>query len=152
LCHLIKRKPALFITADVVEKTTPKIPTVKIFKKQRIVIQGIIHGLSTTPAFIHSISRLEAFLFLEYIAVTVHALVERDLRNRMKDNHLEHIPMYPEARDCRAPTAERVFEIFEHVQMHILMAGDKKIQTFHPDLSKLQLQLLDSLGISPAKY
>jgi transposase len=108
--------------------------------------------LQVTPAFVHGISRLEALLFLEYIAVTVHALVERELRNNMRENHLEHIPLYPESRDCRAPTAERAFEIFEHVQMHFLMAGGKKIKTFHPNLTKLQLQLLELLNISAAKY
>jgi transposase len=108
--------------------------------------------LQVTPAFIHSIDRLEALLFLEYIAVTVHALVERELRNKMHDNNLEHIPLYPEGRDCRAPTAERVFEVFEHVQMHILMAGNKKIKTFYPNLISLQSQLLELLGVSPDKY
>ena len=108
--------------------------------------------LQVTPAFVHGISRLEALLFLEYIAVTVHALVERELRHAMRENHLDHIPLYPESRECRAPTAERVFEVFEHVQIHILMAGDKKIQTFHPCLTKLQLQVLELLGIQTACY
>jgi transposase len=108
--------------------------------------------LQVNPAFLHSISRIEALLFLEYIALTVHALVERELRLRMNDIHLDHIHLYPEARECRAPTAERVFEVFEHAQVHILMVEEKKIRSFPPRLTKLQSELLELLGVSATKY
>jgi transposase len=108
--------------------------------------------LQVTPAFLHNVSRLEALLFLEYLAVTVHALVERELRLKMSENHLKQIPLYPEARECSAPTAERVFEIFEHLQVHTLLKEGRKIQTFHPALTELQRQVLELLGISPLTY
>ena len=108
--------------------------------------------LQVTPAYLHNVSRLEALLFLEYLAVTVHALVKRELRTKMEDNHVNEIPVYPEGRECRAPTAERVFNIFEHVQMHDLVANGRRIQTFQPQLTRLQLELLEMLGVSPANY
>ena len=108
--------------------------------------------LQVTPAYLHSVSRLEALLFLEYLAVTVHALVERELRKKMEDNHVNEIPVYPEARECKAPTAERVFNIFEHVQVHNLLANGRRIRTFQPQLTQLQRQLLELLGVSPLSY
>jgi transposase len=108
--------------------------------------------LQVTPAFLHSVSRLEALLFLEYLAVTVHALVERELRLKMSENHLKQIPLYPEARECSAPTAERVFEIFEHLQTHTLLKEGRKIRAFPPHLTELQPEVLELLGISPLTY
>ena len=108
--------------------------------------------LQVTPAFLHNVSRLEALLFLEYLAVTVHALVERELRLKMSQNHLKQIPLYPEARQCSAPTAERIFEIFEHLQTHTLLKVGRKIRTFHPQLTELQKEVLELLGISPLTY
>ncbi len=108
--------------------------------------------LQVTPAYLHSVSRLEALLFLEYLAVTVHALVERELRKKMEDNHVNEIPVYPEARECRAPTAERVFHLFEHVQMHTLFANGRRMRTFQPQLTRLQLEMLEMLGVSPLSY
>lgn len=108
--------------------------------------------LQVTPAFLHSVSRLEALLFLEYLAVTVHALVERQLRLRMGENHLAHIPLYPEARECSAPTAQRVFEIFQHLQTHTLTKEGKKIRTFLPQLTELQRNVLALLEMSPLNY
>jgi hypothetical protein len=105
-----------------------------------------------TPAFLHNASRLEALLFLEYLAVTVHALVERELRLKMGENHLKYIPLYPEARECSAPTAQRVFEIFGHLQTHTLLREGRKIRTFQPQLTELQKEVLKLLGISPLTY
>jgi transposase len=108
--------------------------------------------LQVTPSFIHNISRLEALLFLEYIAVTVHALAEREIRQKMVHDRLQQIPLYPEARECRTPTAERVFEIFEHLQLHILTKEGRKIRTFIPRLSELQKQVLGLLQIPQSSY
>jgi transposase len=108
--------------------------------------------LRVTPAFLHSVSRLEALLFLEYLAVTVHALIERELRLKMSENHLKQIPLYPEARECSAPTAERVFEVFEHLQTHTLLKEGRKIRAFPPHLTELQREVLGLLGISPLTY
>jgi transposase len=108
--------------------------------------------LQVTPAFLHNVSRLEALLFLEYLAVTVHALVERELRLKMSENHLQQIRLYPEARQCSAPTAERVFDIFEHLQTHPLLKEGRKIRTFRPRLTELQKEVLELLGICPLTY
>jgi transposase len=108
--------------------------------------------LQVTPAFLHSISRLEALLFMEYLAVTVYALVERQLRLKMAENHRNQIPLYPEARHCSAPTAERVFDIFAPLQTHTLLKEGRKIRTFSPRLTELQKEVLELLEISPLNY
>lgn len=108
--------------------------------------------LQVTPAFLHSVSRLEALLFLEYLAAIVHALVECELRLKMNESHLQQIPLFPEARECSAPTAERAFEIFEHLQVHTLLRDGHKLCTFQPQLTKLQLELLELLSVPPANY
>ena len=98
--------------------------------------------LEVTPAFLKSISRLEAFLFLSFVAIAVHALTERELRRAMEANSLEVLPLYPEGRDCRAPTMARIMEVFRDLQRHILSESGKTIQRFAPDLTELQLQIM----------
>ena len=108
--------------------------------------------LQVIPAYIHNVTRLEAFLFLEYVAITIHALVERALRQGMRSRHLEDVPLYPEERDCRAPTAVRLFDVFEHLAVHDLISEDRTIQRFQPKLNQLQLDMLDLLGLSADIY
>ncbi|MBP1598683.1 MAG: Transposase-like protein [Acidobacteria bacterium] len=70
----------------------------------------------------------------------------------MSENHLQQIRLYPEARQCSAPTAERVFEIFEHLQTHTLLKEGRKIRTFRPRLTELQKEVLELLGTCPPTY
>lgn len=103
--------------------------------------------LEVTPAYLKSISRLEAFLFLCYVAITVHALVERNLRKAMEINKLKVLSLYPEERDCRTPTTSRLIEVFGNLQRHILLKEGKAVQKFYPELSTLQQQILELLHL-----
>lgn len=57
------------------------------------------------PVFLKSISRIEAFLFLEFVAVILDAVIEREIRVAMKRARITKLPLYPEERECAAPTA-----------------------------------------------
>jgi transposase len=109
--------------------------------------------LGTTPLFLKNIGRVEAFLFLEYIAMTVHALIERELRIAMKREGIKKLPLYPEERDCTAPTAARVIEVFEKLQRHILSGEQgQRVQTFMPEISELQEKILGLLDIPVKRF
>ena len=43
-----------------------------------------------------------------------------DLRHAMQRRQIEALPLYPEGRACRWPTARRVIDLFESVQRHTL--------------------------------
>jgi hypothetical protein len=82
----------------------------------------------------------------------VDALIERELRRAMKAARIASLPLYPEDRLCRAPTADRVLELFRDVRRHDLFRGTRWIQSFEPTLTALQQQLLRLLGIPPSAY
>lgn len=116
-----------------------------LIEKRHALLKNV---LEATPVFLKSVARLEAFLFLEYVAMTVHALIERELRAGMAREKIEQLPIYPEERDCKAPTAARVFETFGALQRHFLMEKGKSIQTFQPELTEVQKTILRLLGLS----
>lgn len=105
------------------------------------------------PVNLKSHSRIEAFLFLYFVALLVESLIERELRRRMKTQNLESLPLYPEGRRCRAPTAERVFDVFRDVRRHRLQRADGTVhQCFYDELTELQRTVLQLLGYSPKAY
>lgn len=108
--------------------------------------------LAVTPVFLKSISRFEAFLFLGYVSITVHALIERELRKAMQSNKLKGLPLYPEDRDCRAPTMARLIEVFGNLQRHKLSKAGRTVQRFDPELTELQQQILTLLQLSPRLF
>ncbi len=96
--------------------------------------------------------RIEAFLFLYFIAITLHALLERQVREAMKARGIRSIPLYPEERACRAPTADKLLGLFEHVRRHRLFHNGELIKTFWDELTDVQRLILDLLGISTTVY
>ena len=108
--------------------------------------------LGATPVYLKNIGRLEALLFLEFIALMVHALIERQLRRAMVDAGEKTVPLYPEERPCKAPTTARLIELFQLVQFHRLRDKDTVIQQFAPELSEIQTTMISFAGIEPGAY
>ena len=108
--------------------------------------------LEATPAYLKNIGRLEALLFLEFIALIAHALIERTLRRHMRNERIESLPLYPEMRACKAPTTDRLLALFAPVQHHRLSRGGVPVQEFPPELDELQKTMIELAGLEPTLY
>ncbi len=107
---------------------------------------------AVAPVLLKNEGRIEALLFLYFIVLLVQALLEREVRRAMSARGLTSLPLYPEDRDCLAPSANGIFQAFAGLQHHQLRRQDTLIQTFSPELTPLQRQILDLLGISPQQF
>jgi hypothetical protein len=106
------------------------------------------------PVLLENPHRIEGLLTCHFLAQLVEALIEREIRTSMRDRGLRGIALYPELRNCPAPSASRVLEIFENVQRHYLKSADEVVQVFEPELTQLQLQLqvLELLNVPAGAY
>ncbi len=102
--------------------------------------------------YLKSYERIDAFAFLGYLAVLVHALIERELHNAMGEAGIAELLLYPEDRACKAPTAARVIEIFEPLCAHELTENGTVLKRYEPGLSKLHRQVLDLLEVPLTAY
>lgn len=102
--------------------------------------------------WLNSVARIEAFLFLYFVALLVQSLIERAIRQSMKKNGLESIPIYPESRECYSPTTDRILGIFENLHYHDLIGNGSIVQTFQPRLNRIQEQVLELLDIPMEVY
>ena len=144
------------LLTDLREAVMSKLAVLEIYKKKQPFIEKrhdlLKNTLEATPAFLKSASRLEAFLFLTYIAITVHALIERQLRLAMADQQIDDLPLYSEARPCKAPTMARVLDLFDSLQRHVLFRGKQVVQVFDPKLEPTHEEVLRLLGQSSTGY
>jgi transposase len=108
--------------------------------------------MEVRPVCLKSVERVEAYLLLYYIALIVETLMERQLRGQMKAQGIPMLPLYPEKRMCKAPTAERVLELFSNVRRHRLIVGEREDRRFHDELTPLQRRVLRLLGVPTADY
>lgn len=104
------------------------------------------------PVYLETPHRIEALLLCHFLAMLTEALIEREIRDSMKAQGLTGIPLYPELRNCPAPSAPRILEIFTGLQRHQLHAGDDVAQIFEPELTPLQHQVLDLLHVPANVY
>ncbi|MBK6975086.1 MAG: IS1634 family transposase [Sterolibacteriaceae bacterium] len=104
------------------------------------------------PVFLKDEGRIEALCTLYFLALLVQALIERELRLAMKRERIEELPIYPEQRQCARPTTEQVLRLFSLSERHKLMQGTTTVQVFDAQLTPLQNQVLDLLGVSPSAF
>jgi hypothetical protein len=79
-------------------------------------------------------------------------VIERQVRTAMAADALNHIPIYPEFRDCTAPSTQRILEIFTNLARHQLHRDGILVKTFEPELTTQQQQVLDLFGLAPTAY
>jgi hypothetical protein len=145
LFPLLTNDPAL-TAAQTLDAYKSKQPLVE---KRHDLLKNIE---AATPIYLKSISRIQAMLALHFVALLVHALLEREVRRAMASRGITKLPLYPEDRDCRAPSADRILEIFAPLRRHLLCQEDRVVQRFDPELTALQRKLLTLLGISPKVF
>lgn len=104
------------------------------------------------PVLLHNPARIEALFCCQFLALLISALIEREVRTGMRRAALHDIALYPELRDCKAPSTERILEIFGTLARHQLHRDGTLIQTFQPELTAQQQQVLDLLGVSASAY
>jgi transposase len=102
------------------------------------------------PVFLKEVSRIQAVLCVYFLALLVESLLERELRRAMEGEGIEELPLYPEGRGCRRPTARKVIDLFEDVQRHELSAGRGAPVVFTTKLSRLQRRVLRLLKMRGA--
>ena len=102
------------------------------------------------PVYLKETSRIQALLCVYFFALLVEALLERELRRAMEGAGIEGLPLYPEGRACRCPTARRVIDLFEDVHRHELTEGKRPAVVFTTDLTRLQRKVLSLLGMPKA--
>ncbi|MFZ1438193.1 MAG: IS1634 family transposase [Candidatus Microthrix subdominans] len=108
---------------------------------------------TVAPVYLQAPHRIEALLLCQFLALLTGALLERHIRTAMADTNQTSIALYPEHRPCTTPSAQRILQIFAGVARHHLTDTDgNTIQTFQPDLTPHQHQILELLDIPTTTY
>lgn len=104
------------------------------------------------PLLFKKIERVEAIMFLFFVALIAQALIERTIRASMKEEAIEAIPLYPEHRICYHPTTAKVFDVFSDICFYFLEQKGRTVQTMQDPLSELNSTILSLLGLSELDF
>jgi transposase len=118
-------------------------------ERRHVTYKGVIEA---APIMLKSDSRIDALGFCLYVALLVHALVERELRRAMVANGIKSLALYYEDRACAAPTAARVFELLHPLVTTTVSHAGEVLSVLAPTLDPLQEQILTLLEVPLNAY
>ena len=108
--------------------------------------------LEIAPALLKNEGRIEALFLIYFLALLVQALIERELRRAMRERGINELPLYPEERTTSRPTAEQIFRLYSLTQRHLITHENNVLHAYEPELTPLQQQVLNLLGIPESRY
>lgn len=109
-----------------------------------------IHNIA--PLLFKKLERIEANMFLFFIALTIQAIIEREIRHKMKERAIQSLQVYPENRDAAHPTTSKVFDIFEPIYTYEVVHGHDLVERYKDELNDTQESILKLLSISQEDY
>jgi transposase len=125
------------------------------YKRQPLIekrFEQMKTDFAIAPVWLKDVGRIDALMGVYYLALLAQALLERELRQAMEREGLESLPMYPEGRACRCPTARRLIDIFDPIQRHEIHQPGKTPIIMVTELTPLQRRLLRLLRIPASSY
>lgn len=126
-----------------------------VYKRQPVIekrFSQLKTDFRVAPVYLKDVSRIQSLLCVYFLVLLVESLLERELRQAMQRKGLESLPLYPEDRPSRRPTARRVIDLFEGIQRHTLHGDNETPTVFVTELSALQRRILKLLRIPDTKY
>lgn len=126
-----------------------------VYKRQPVIekrFSQLKTDFHVAPVYLKEVSRIQALLCVYFLVLLVESLLERELRQAMQREELESLPLYPEQRPCRRPTARRVIDLFDDIYRHTLSDESHAPTVFVTQLSDLQRQILKILGVPATEY
>ncbi len=106
---------------------------------------------AVAPVYLKTPTRVVGLLHVYFLALMVAALLEREIRRRMAGEGIEALPIYPEERECRAPSCPRILEVFQQVSWY-KHVRPTDVTTFPVSLTDTQREVLRLLGVPQVTY
>ncbi len=108
--------------------------------------------LQVAPVFLKKEKRIEAILFLYFVALMIVSLIERNIRMNMARADIEKLPILPQAMNTQKPTWNNIKYFFRNVHYSEILRDGVCIQTAVKGLNDLHEQVLWLLDVPDSTY
>ncbi len=104
------------------------------------------------PTLFKRVARVEAIMLLFFLALLVQAIIEREVRTKMKASAIDALSIYPEDRLAYHPTTAKIFERFRDISNYRIVEDSQVIKRYRDELSDLHKEILTLLGMTEQDY
>jgi transposase len=104
------------------------------------------------PLLFKKIRRVEANMFVFFIALLIQALLERELRKKLAESGSPPLKLYPEDRDAPHPTTSQLFKTFDRLSTYAITHAGTLCETYHDELNETHRAVLSLLDITEQNF
>jgi len=104
------------------------------------------------PLLFKKITRVEANMFVFFIALLIQALLERELRKKLAERGSPPLKLYPEDRDAPHPTTSQLFKTFDRLSTYAITEEGRFCEEYHDELNETQRTVLSLLDITDRQF
>ena len=108
--------------------------------------------LEVAPVFLKKESRIEAILFLYFVALMIVSLIERKIRMNMGKEKIEKLPILPQRMNSKKPTWNNIRYFFRNVCYSEVIQDGVCIQSAVKGLGELHKLVLRLLEVPDSRY
>jgi transposase len=108
--------------------------------------------LQVAPVFLKKEKRIEAILFLYFVALMIVSLIERKIRMNMAKANIEKLPILPQAMNSKKPTWNNIRYFFRNVHYSEIIRDGVCIQSMVKGLNDLHKQINRLLDVPRSVY
>ena len=108
--------------------------------------------LEVAPVFLKKEKRIEAILFLYFVALMIVSLIERKIRMNMIKKDIDKLPILPQGMNAKKPTWNNIRYFYRNVHYSQIIRNGKCIQGEVKGLSDLHEQINRLLEIPDSVY
>jgi transposase len=108
--------------------------------------------LEVAPVFLKKEKRIEAILFLYFVALMIVSLIERKIRMNMAKENIEKLPILPQGMNSKKPTWNNIRYFFRNVHYSEIIRDGVPIQTMVKGLTDLHKEINRLLEVPSSVY
>ena len=108
--------------------------------------------LEVAPVFLKKEKRIEAMLFLYFVALMIVSLIERKIRMNIARENIDKMPILPQGMNTDKPTWNNIRYFFRNVHFSQIIRDGICIQAVVKGLSALHEQICQLLEIPDSVY
>jgi len=108
--------------------------------------------LEVAPVFLKKEKRIEAILFLYFVALMIVSLIERKIRMNMEREAIQKLPILPQGMNTKKPTWNNIRYFYENVHYSQIFRNGECIQAVVKGFKELHKQINRLLEIPDSVY
>ncbi len=110
------------------------------------------HLHRAAPLLFKRIERVEANMFLFFVALMAQALLERHVRHALSARKAPPLKLYPEDRDAPHVTTSQILKTFSGLSSYTISEEGLPVEAFQDRLELVHHRVLDLIGLDEPRF